>query len=229
MWSEEQIRNHCEVAKLLLRIKDLAFDFIREKKGVNELEVQEFILERFSELGLVSDSDPPIVAFGINSCNVHYYPGEDSRALEDGDLVMIDTWARLNVEGAPFADITWMGFRGEVVPDEILKIWDVVLKVRDDALECIGDDLDVSGRDVHSIFKRTVIDGGFGEKEAHALGHSLGFDGPHGEDGNLNDANNDSLIRNLGYTIEPGIYIEGKFGIRSEIDFYVSGDGEGSA
>ena len=44
----------------------------------------------------------------------------NSKIIEDGDLIMIDIWARLNTEGAPFADITWMAYNGKEIPKEII-------------------------------------------------------------------------------------------------------------
>ena len=56
----------------------------------------------------------------------------------------------------------------------------------------------------------------------HNTGHSLGMSKAHGRNGRLGHKYNKDLIRNMGYTIEPGIYFKNKFGIRSEIDFYIS-------
>ena len=68
---------------------------------------------------------------------------------------------------------------------------------------------------------------GFEENIQHSLGHSLGIKEDHGPKPDwLYAENYFELAKNLGYTIEPGIYFSNKFGIRSEIDFYISADNE---
>ncbi len=229
MWSEEQIADHVKAAELLLEIKDLAFEFIREREKISEWDVQQFILKKFLEFGLVSDKVPPIIAFRESTANAHYFPGKDPNVIADGDLVMIDIWGRLDKKGAPFADITWMGFRGEKVLEEFSKVWDVVLRVRDESIELVRDRAREGrmplGCEVYGVTNDVLAEEGFG-KDNHYTGHSLGLNDCHGEEAHLTSFNEKELFRNLGYTIEPGIYLDGKFGIRSEIDFYVSGDGD---
>lgn len=229
MWTDNQIENHRESARLLLRIKDLSFEYIRDNSSVNEYDVQQFIIKKFEEFGLKSDRHLPIVAFGKNTANVHHFPEKDSNIIRDGDLIMIDIWARLNVKGAPFADITWMGYRGENIPEAISKLWDVVVRVRNESIDCVRNNLRKSklpiGRDIYLITNDVMREEGFG-KDRHYTGHSLGLTSAHGNRAHLKPSNNKELIKNLGYTIEPGIYLEGNVGLRSEIDFYISEDGE---
>jgi Xaa-Pro aminopeptidase len=205
------------------------FDFIGQNSGnINEFQAQQFILRKFNDYGLKTDKDVPIVAFGENTSNVHYYPNHDkSKKLKQGDLVMIDIWARLNKKKAPFADITWMGYFGEKVPDEIQKTVDLVFNCRDEAVRFIKESLknnkipvgaEVDG-DCRDFFRESRLESSF----LHSTGHVLGINkSPHGITAGLRRSNKCPLLLNTGYTIEPGLYFEGKYGARSEINFYIS-------
>jgi len=227
MWNETQIKNHQEAARLLLKIKDSSFNYIRNNDSVNEYGVQQFIIGKFKEFGLKSDRDPPIVAFGKNTADAHYYPKRESMVIKKGDLIMIDIWARLNVKSAPFADITWMGYCGKKVPEKISKLWEVVVRVRDESIECVRDNLAKGklpkGRDIYLITNDIMREEGFG-RDKHYTGHSLGLTSAHGNRAHLKNSNGRELVKNLGYTLEPGIYLEGNIGLRSEIDFFISED-----
>lgn len=229
MWSLEQIEKHNKVSGLLYEIKGLVFDFIGENSEVSEWEVCEFVLRKFEESGLVLDMGIPIVAFNESSANVHYYPEKDgSIKICDDCLIMIDIWARLNVEGSPYADITWMGFYGKEIPDEIRRVYDVVILARDSCLDYLRVVLNEgripSGKEIDDVAREVIEREGYGDRFLHTTGHSLGFASPHGKEGGLSFKHNEQLKVNLGYTIEPGIYLEEKFGVRSEICFYISED-----
>lgn len=107
--------------KLTLMIKDEAFKKIKqrilESGEVSEYEIQKFICDRFHEEGMVYD-DPAIVAIGSNANNPHYGPTENcSSVIKMNDLVLIDMWAKMDDPEGVYADITWMGFVGENVPE----------------------------------------------------------------------------------------------------------------
>jgi len=223
--TKQELDRHIEAAQLLDRIMTDAFKYISEnKESATEFEVQQFIIQRFDEAGLVSDAEPPIVAFGPNTRHIHYFPEKESRTLQKGDLILIDIWAKLSGEN-PYADITCMGYFGDSIPSEINEIVELVFGARDRAIKFLKDNLK----------KKTIPTGGrtdwaardyFGdhkERFGHTLGHSLGFDSPHGKLGRLGPGVEEILRKNVGYTIEPGLYFD-LFGARSEIDFYIDED-----
>jgi len=218
----EEINNHIKAARLLSQVMTLAFNFIQEnKQSISEYQVQQFLVQRFRESGLVSDASPPIVAFGPNTRHVHYFPEKDSRRLQENDLILIDIWAKLPGQN-PYADITWMGYFGGNLDPEIKSKVEFVFGARNKATEYLeeslrkgqiptGDEIDQIVRDYFGEHK---------EHFRHTLGHSLGFDSPHGKLGRLGPGNLDPLFISVGYTIEPGLYFD-LFGARSEIDFYI--------
>lgn len=137
MWTDKQIKDHETAAELLTKTKDVTFNYIRNNRTVSEYDIQQFILKKFRELNLVTDKDPPIVAFNKNSATPEFYPKIDSERLKPDTFILIDIWAKLNKKNAPFADITWVAFFGDKVPSDIEHVFNVVTKARNEALENI--------------------------------------------------------------------------------------------
>jgi len=226
MWNNLQIKQHKLAAQKLIQTKDETFDFIRKKQNVTEYEVQQFVLKRFKRHNLVTDKDPPIIAFGRNTSKVHYFPKRNSKRLTKNTLILIDLWAKLNSKKAPFADITWMAYFGKSVPKEILANFDLVIKIRDKIIQCLKKSLIKKkihpGKFLEQLTKQELLKNNLSNKMNHYTGHCLGTSSCHGNKKGINPKNKSPLLKNLGYTIEPGIYLKNKFGIRSEIDFYIS-------
>lgn len=222
-WTPEQIEKHKKAANLLYKIIEESFDLISKNKNITEFEVQQFIKKRFEHYGMRSDQDDPIVAFRENTGLVHYFPKKKSKKLETDSLILIDIWAKLKDKNSPYADITWMGYYGKDIPKEILEVFKKVLEARDKSIKYIQDNLKkgilVEGGTVHEKSDKIIIEAGF--KSDHFIGHSIGLQSPHGAEKDLQPKKSASLRINLGYTIEPGIYLKNKFGSRSEIDFYI--------
>ncbi|RLC38806.1 hypothetical protein DRH27_01415, partial [Candidatus Falkowbacteria bacterium] len=148
------------------------------------------------------------------------------RRLILDSLIMIDLWARLKEKNAPYADITWMAYYGRKIPNEIIKVFNIVKLARDKTIKYIINDLIKgnipTGKEVDKIARIYINDKGYGDFFLHTTGHSLGIEGAHGKEAGIGLKNQKQLIKNLGYTIEPGIYLKNKFGVRSEIDFYIN-------
>jgi len=111
----------------------------------------------------------------------------------------------------------------------IKKIWTIAVKARENTLNFIRSSLQKNkipiGKDADNACASTISQAGYSDALAHYTGHSLGIDDDHGPEKNcLRKESKEELSKNLGYTIEPGIYLKGKFGVRSEIDFYISED-----
>ncbi|NTW22276.1 aminopeptidase P family protein [Candidatus Falkowbacteria bacterium] len=225
MWNQEKITDHAQAARLLCQIKDSSFSLIASRRDVSEYEVQQHIVEQFVRNGLVTDRDSAIVAFDTNTSFVHYYPTKECKQLEPESLIMIDLWARLDKDDAPFADITWMAYYGDSPASEIAAVYVLVIKARDAGLKLIRRNLKKgqmpTGKMVDDEVRKVIATAGYGDKFLHTTGHSLGFDSPHGKEFGLNWKSERPLIKNLAYTIEPGVYLENRFGVRSEIDFYI--------
>ena len=224
-WSRRKLADHREAAKLLGKIKDETLDFVRDHPQTSELEVQHFVLKKFGQYKLKNEIGKPIVAFRENTAFVHYYPKNSSnKQLKKDSLILLDVWARLQKQGAPYADLTWMAWYGGRPPAEVRKAFSVVILARSRALDFIKSHLRrprlLTGRSIDSV-TRGYVDGFYKGKFLHGTGHELGFYSPHGRGGRINSRNEWPIKNSLVYTIEPGIYLKGKFGVRSEIDFYL--------
>jgi len=108
--------------------------------------------------------------------------------------------------------------------NKYVPVWNSVARARDNAIKLIKRCAKAKklprGLDIDRIAHDEIGSKGFGEGIKHTVGHSLGFDSPHGKAKGINWKEYSLIIQNLGYTIEPGIYLK-EFGFRTEIDFYV--------
>jgi Xaa-Pro aminopeptidase len=229
MWTNDQIKNHKEAARKLTKIVKAVFEYIKKnKKDITERQVQLFIYEQFRKHNLKTDKTPMIVAFGSSAADPHYDPTSSGKKLKSGDVIMIDIWARLNKYGAPFADITWMGYAGKSISKESQKIFDIVIGARDAGIKYTKSEIKKkkmpTGHEIDREVREYIHKHGHGEKFIHGTGHSLGLQGPHGSWQRIRQDKKRSIHKNLAYTIEPGIYLENNLGTRSEIDFYVDED-----
>lgn len=229
MWTNEQIEDHISAGKLLTQIIFEAFEWIGKNPSISEWEIQELIFKKFKERKLKTDRKKLIIAFNENAAIPHYYPAQEgSKILETESLILIDIWARLDKAKAPFSDITWVGYYGKKIPQDIKKIFNIVLKSRNKSVEFINCELKKSevpsGKEIDAVARSIIFTAGYGENFIHSTGHNIGTASPHGRGRNINRKNNHPLNLNLGYTIEPGIYLKNRFGIRSEIDFYINGE-----
>ena len=229
MWTKQQIEYHKKAAKLLIKIKNLSFKYIQDNKSISEYEVQQFILKKFHRYNLETDKYPPIVAFNKNSATPEFFPKISSEKLQNNTFILIDLWAKLKIKDAPFADITWVAFYGKKIPTETQKTFDIVITARNKALNHIETQLKKNkiptGKSIEDIAFEVIKKAGFKKNILHELGHSIGIKKGHGPKPNwIYQKNKCKLLKNLAYTIEPGIYIKNEFGVRSEIDFYITND-----
>ena len=141
-WDDEQLKDNIESAAHLRQIVDETFGFIRSNiksnTAITEYDVQQFMLSEFKKRGLVTSSDPNC-SVNANSANPHYEPTKEINSpLHKGDYVLLGSLGeeRIN-QRSVYADITWMGFLGEKVPDEFEKIFQIVKGGRDAALDFV--------------------------------------------------------------------------------------------
>ena len=135
-WTPEQLADHRVTADKLGQIVTEAFSYAGERLagGVTEFQVAEFIRERFAEENIASP-DGPIVAVNANASDPHYEPSADrTSAIQQGDWLLIDLWAKGTAEGSVYADITWVAYVGDTVPQRQQEIFDTVVGARDSAL-----------------------------------------------------------------------------------------------
>ena len=231
VWTDEQLAMHKEACAKLQKIILEAFGEIKRRTNANipttEIDVQEFMMKRFSEEGM--QPSPMIVAVNANAASPHYFPTKEKNSpIQRGDLVLIDSVSKLTKPKAPAVDLTWMGYVGEKVPDEYVKIWNIVYGAQQAAFNFVKTSFQtgksIRGADVDDVSRAVIRKAGYADQFLHRTGHSIGEEG-HGNGANIDNLETrDSrrLIPRTAFSIEPGIYLAGKFGVRSEIDVYVS-------
>jgi Xaa-Pro aminopeptidase len=229
-WSHEQAQGHFEAGRIVDRITREAFaraaEFVKEGKPLTEDQLQQWIVDEFHARGLTS-AEPPIVAVQPNNGNPHYAPvAGSSRPIRAGDLLLLDIWAKREIAGSVYYDITWVGYLGNRVPDSYAKIFRIVREARDNAVkfiqEAVAKRREIHGWEVDRVARKTIEKAGYGKYFVHRTGHSIGQE-VHGNGANmdgLETRDDRKIVPHTCFSIEPGIYLPG-FGIRSEVNVYV--------
>jgi Xaa-Pro dipeptidase len=236
VWTAEQKEMHDRAADNIHLIILEAFAEIgrriRAAEPTTEYDIQQFIMRRFEEEEMTSDDDPPIVAVNANSAMPHYVPNHSRHSpIGRGDFVLLDVWAKMKRPGAVYADQTWTGFVGEEVPAEYERVFAIVSRARDSAVEFLREQIGagnyVRGAEVDDVSRGVIEKAGYGEQFTTRTGHSIGEE-VHGNGANIDNMETPDerrIIPRTCFSIEPGIYQENLFGLRSEIDVYI-GDGQ---
>ena len=233
-WSAEGVASHHRAARHVYEVAHEAFRRIaaavRERRGVGEWEVRQWIMGEFARRGITVGGDA-IVAVNANAANPHYAPSADHHAqIREGDLVLIDLWGKED-DGAIYADQTWMGFVGTEVPQRLAEIFAAVRDARLAAIDLIRRRWDageeIAGWEADDASRGVITERGWAEYFIHRTGHSIDRElhgsGPNID--NLESKDTRRLIPGVGFSIEPGIYLPGDVGFRSEVDVFMGPNG----
>jgi len=233
VWNDDQRASHERASRAVSILGQEAIRLAGSRADsaspMTEYALQKWIRERFEAGGLETDHGP-IVAIGPNAANPHYEPTDESSATIDrGAILLVDLWAR--EKNGVFADQTWMGSLGP--PSERdAKIWLAVRDGRDAAISLLRERLSarqpVRGGEVDDAARAVITKRGYGEYFIHRTGHSidprdLHGSGPHID--NLETREDRALIPGVGFSIEPGVYLAGDVGMRSEVNGFIAADG----
>ncbi|MEJ2447572.1 MAG: Xaa-Pro peptidase family protein [Anaerolineales bacterium] len=186
------------------------------KPGLSEKELASRLVSRLLQQG----SDPelpffPIVSFGENSANPPASPGD--RILQEGDLVLIDWGAAYH---GYYSDITRVFALGDLHP-EIEKIAQFVREANLAARAAVKPG--VSASEVDRAARQVISEAGYGEFFTHRTGHGLGREAH--EEPYISQFDETILEPGMTFTIEPGIYLPNRGGVRIEDDILVTEDG----
>lgn len=238
--SAVSIQSQERAAALLYKIIYDTWDFIcqhyRSKEPLNERAVQIFILEQFYKYKLTTNHSP-VVAFGAHTGDPHYEVPEDGgKIAEEGDIIQLDIWAkeRLADDGQDgvsatvpaYADISWVGVFGEVVPQEAEKRFSVLCQARDSVAttitEAVTKGIRLTGAELDLQVRSIIEKAGYGSFIKHRTGHGIDTE-VHGSGTNLDGSefpDYRQLLPGSSFSVEPGIYGQ-DFGMRTEIDIYI--------
>ncbi|MDT8324196.1 MAG: M24 family metallopeptidase [Bacteroidota bacterium] len=234
--SMQDWESHKVAGEIMQMVKDETFKEVarRIRAGENprEVEIQHFMHDLMRENGMTWE-DGPIVAINEHAADPHFEPTEEnSFAMKEGDLLLLDLWAKKDEPGGIYYDITWMGFIGTEVPERIEKIFAVARDARNTGLKMVQDRYaagqEVAGWEVDDAVRKVIVDAGYGEYFVHRTGHNIGLE-VHGNGGhidNLETKDERRILPGTCFSIEPGIYMEHeKLGFRTEIDVFVTDEG----
>lgn len=235
--SNEDCQSHIEAGEVMQMVKDEAFKEIarRIKAGLHptEYEIYEFMINLMKNNQMTCE-DGPIVAINEHAADPHFEPTlENSYKMKEGDLVLLDLWAKKDKPGSIYYDITWMGYIGTEIPGKIANIFEITANARNTGLKIVQDrfasNQAVYGWEVDDAVRKVIINAGYGNYFIHRTGHNIAEEvhgnGTHID--NLETKDERNIIKGSCFSIEPGIYIpEEKIGFRTEIDVFVTDDGE---
>jgi Xaa-Pro aminopeptidase len=229
--SSAQLASHHRAAEHLRRVVDETWENVAQRIAnsipASEPWIQDYVMSRIDEHGLVA-AEPPIVAVNEHSADPHYALSRSvNTPIRRGDFILLDLWAKEPGPDSIYADFTWVAFAGEAVPEEHARVFEIVARARDAAVELVQRRVaagqPVSGREADRAARGVVEAAGFGDAFVHRTGHSIGRE-VHGTGANLDSLetlDDRQLIDNTCFSVEPGIYLPNKFGVRSELDMTI--------
>ena len=192
----------------------IAATFTQLAVGVTERDVAE-LLSR--EMGSRGSPGGGLVQFGPSSALPHGGPSAGKLTRET--VVLIDAGSR--IEGYT-SDITRTIWFGDAPPDEFKKVFNLVHDAQTAAIDA-GKPFTTQCQELDRLARKTIADGGYGQYFTHRLGHGIGLDGH--EPPYLVEGNETRFERGMTFTIEPGIYQPGKWGVRIEDDCLMTDNG----
>lgn len=202
----EKDEDEYQALKASAVLNDRAFEvgFAALRNGVSEFDIRDVIVNYYKENN--AQVEFCIVAFGANSAYPHHHTGGDT--LKPNMAVLIDSGCRLNGYPSDMTRCAWYGLPNE----EFLEIGKVVKSAAESATNAAKSG--VLCKDVDRAARQVISDAGYGENFSHRTGHGLGID-VH-EPPYLTATSNTPLAAGNVFSVEPGVYIGGSFGIRLE-------------
>lgn len=232
VWSPADRASHRRAAEALATIAREALALAGTRAAgdpITEHALAVWVRERFDRAGLVTESGPS-VSWGPNAARAHYDPtAEASAPITRGALLLLDLWA--TEPGGIYADQTWMAAIG--APSERdARLWSVVRAARDAALDLLRSRVrsgaPVRGAEADAAAREVIRSAGLADRTIARTGHSIDRYGLHGFGPPIDDTetfDDRLLIPGVGFSVEPGVYLPGEAGVRSEVNVVV-GEGD---
>ncbi len=226
--SEEQMATHFTAQEKLDEILRAGWTHIGERArhgGTDEFSVVTFLQVAIERAGLVTEHGPN-VSCGENAADSHYEPAAASaKRIGSGDFVLIDIWAKL--AGRPDAiwyDITWTGVIDREPTPREQAIFATVREARDAAIRSVEEAFSwgepIAGWQPDDAARAVIQAAGHAEHFTHRTGHNIATElhGPGAHLDNLETHDVRAILPHTCFSVEPGLYFPGEFGIRSEVN-----------
>jgi Xaa-Pro aminopeptidase len=233
--SDEQVGLHREAAAFLdtlaAQVWEKIAQGVRSGKVWNEHQVRMFMADQMATHGFVTEG-LPICAVNAHSADPHYEPlKQGSSEIKKGDFVLIDLWCKKAHPQGVYADISRVAVIDAHPSPKQLEIFSLVRMAQKAATDFVvqryarGDKL--IGAEVDQVCRRKIEEAGYGEFFIHRTGHNI-YTKDHGPGAHLDSVetlDQRELIAGTCFSIEPGIYLPGEFGVRLEYDLYLGKGG----
>lgn len=231
----QQLTSHLEAAAFLSATADFVWQRIRsalaQGERIDEYAIKMFILERMHASGFTTEG-LPICAVNAHSADPHFDPTpQNALPIQRGDLVLIDLWCKKKEPRAVYADITRVAVVGSAPTQKQQEIFDLVQRAQAAATTFVQERYKrgdvIRGYEVDRICRQVIVQGGYGPYFIHRTGHNI-YTKDHGPGANIDSLETQDerdLIPGTCFSIEPGIYLPGEFGIRLEYDIYLGPEG----
>lgn len=231
IWGDPGRTAHYIAAHHLVELRKEALAFVakqlRASVPVTEYDVQQRLVRGMTMRGLAGV--PPVVAAGVNTADPYYVPNAAKTAtIQRGDLIVISLAAKLDKPEGIWAAQTWVAVADAVVREDYKRAFETVHFARDQALSLITDrsqkNRPLTGAEVDQATRAYIKKAGFGDKVMHRTGHSIDNDFQGGgadlDDYEVRDTR--ILTPGTGFTIGPGLYFPGQYGVRAEVSVYLA-------
>ncbi len=226
--TDEQIATHFEAQGKIDAILAEGWRVMGERArtavGTHEFAMVTWLAEAMTREGLIWEHGPNVSA-GANSADSHYEPtAANSGPIRRGNFVLIDIWGQVNRPGSCFYDVTWTGVVDREPTGRERFVFEAVRDARDAAVRTIGEAFTagrpIAGWEGDDAARDVLRAAGLGEAFTHRTGHNIGT-AIHGNGANLDNLETHDerlILANTCFSVEPGAYFLGEFGVRSEVD-----------
>jgi Xaa-Pro dipeptidase len=229
--SLQQIKMQQETAKFLeTTAQQIFLDLERalwKGQKISEYHVQQKIVDYFGKEGFFTDH-PPIIAFGKNTANPHYSPQPASSAILEPNMpIMIDIFCKQDKPEAIYADITKMGFSSKMPTPEFIEVFQAIEDTQQVAYDLLclrlKQGLSVKGYELDKVARENLATHNMEKYFRHRLGHNIHetLHGPGTHLDSFETFDDRPLVPSTCFSIEPGVYFPGNFGIRLEYDVLI--------
>jgi Xaa-Pro dipeptidase len=234
IWGDAGRTAHYVAVHHIVELRKEALAYVARRlaarQPVSEYEVQQRLVHGMKMRGLVGP--PPTVAAGINTADPYYVPtAARTTPIQTGDLIVIGLAAKVDKPEGVFAAQTWSAVADRTVPDRFAKAFETASLARDQALVLVTDrsrkQRPVTGAEVDQATRAFMRKAGVASQVMHRTGHSIDNDlqggGADLDDFEVKDTR--ILTPGTGFTIGPGLYFPGQFGVRTEVSVYLAPTG----
>lgn len=233
---DQQLGFHLEAAQFLDKVVGDAWekiaDALRKGSKINEYQVRMFIADQMEASGFMTEG-LPICAVNAHSADPHFEPlKEGSSEIKKGDFVLIDLWCKKKHPRAVYGDITRVAVADTASTERQREIFSIVRAAQKSATDLVIDRYargeSIKGFEVDAACRRVIEEKGYGKYFTHRTGHNI-YTKDHGPGAHIDSLETQDLrelIPHTCFSIEPGIYIPGEFGIRLEYDVYLGDAGK---